>query len=101
MRVGKWGGGGACWWWGKVKWGESGINGGEKLGGHHAKNFRKYDIFAVIAEEYLEISRAMLKSTRVTLSRWRSLSYRNQSIDLFYKSMDWFLYDRDLRQERF
>ena len=26
-----------------------------------------------------------------------SLSYRNQSIDLFCKSMDWFLYDRDLR----
>ena len=100
MRVGKWGGepvGGGE----RSNGGESGINGGEKLGGHHAKNFRKYDIFAVIAEEYLEISRAMLKSTRVTLSRWRSLSYRNQSIDLFYKSMDWFLYDRDLRQERF
>ena len=32
---------------------------------------------------------------------WRSsLSYRNQSIDLQSKSMDWFLYDRDLRHER-
>ena len=30
----------------------------------------------------------------------RSLSYRNQSIDLICKSMDWFLYDRDLRHER-
>ena len=30
----------------------------------------------------------------------KSLSYRNQSIDLFSKSMDWFLYDRDLRHER-
>ena len=29
-----------------------------------------------------------------------SLSYRNQSIDLRSKSMDWFLYDRDLRHER-
>ena len=29
----------------------------------------------------------------------RSLSYRNQSIDLKCKPMDWFLYDRDLRQE--
>ena len=29
-----------------------------------------------------------------------SLPYRNQSIDLFYKPMDWFLYDRDLRHER-
>ena len=28
-----------------------------------------------------------------------SLSYRNQSIDLLCKSMDWFLYVRDLRHE--
>ena len=27
---------------------------------------------------------------------WKSLSYRNQSIDLQRKSMDWFLFDRDL-----
>ena len=32
---------------------------------------------------------------------WRgSLSYRNQSIDLKTKSVDWFLHDRDLRRER-
>ena len=30
----------------------------------------------------------------------RSLSYRNQSIGLECKSMDWFLYDCDLRHER-
>ena len=30
-----------------------------------------------------------------------SLSYRNQSIDLLRESMDWFLYVRDLRHERF
>ena len=35
----------------------------------------------------------------LTLSWWRSLSYRNQSIDLLYKSADWFLHDRDLRHE--
>ena len=35
-----------------------------------------------------------------TLSWWRSISYRNQSIDLQNKSMDWFLYDRDLRHEK-
>ena len=29
-----------------------------------------------------------------------SLSYRNQSIDLLCKSMDWFLYDTNLHQER-
>ena len=28
------------------------------------------------------------------------LPYRNRSIDLQSKSMDWFLYDRDLRHER-
>ena len=34
------------------------------------------------------------------LSWRRPLSYRNQSIDLLCKSMDWFLYDNDLRHER-
>ena len=36
----------------------------------------------------------------LTLSRRRPLSYRNQSIDLLRKSMDWFLYDNGLRLER-
>ena len=36
----------------------------------------------------------------LSLSRPRSLSYRNQSIDLQSKSMEWFLYDKDLRHER-
>ena len=36
----------------------------------------------------------------LTLSWRRSLWYRNQSIDLLCKSLDWFLYDRDLRPER-
>ena len=35
-----------------------------------------------------------------TLSWRRPLSYRNQSIDLRSKSMDWFLYDNGLRHER-
>ena len=30
----------------------------------------------------------------------KSLLYRNQSNNLLCKSMDWFLYDRDLRHER-
>ena len=34
------------------------------------------------------------------LSWRRSLPYRNQSIDLQSRSMDWFLYDRDLRHEK-
>ena len=37
---------------------------------------------------------------RLTLSWRMSMSYRNQSIDLQSKSMDWFLYDNGLRHER-
>ena len=36
----------------------------------------------------------------LTLPWRRSLSYRNQSINLQIKSMNWFLYDRDHRHER-
>ena len=36
----------------------------------------------------------------LTLSGQRFLSCRNQSIDLSNKSMDWFLYDKDIRSER-
>ena len=36
----------------------------------------------------------------LTLSCRKSLSYRNQSVDLQGKSMDCFLHDRDLRHER-
>ena len=36
----------------------------------------------------------------LTLSRRRPLSYRNQSIDLLRKSIDWFLYHNGLRHER-
>ena len=36
----------------------------------------------------------------LTLSWRRPLSYRNQSIDLLCKSVDWFLYGNDLRYER-
>ena len=36
----------------------------------------------------------------LTISWRRPLSYRNQSIDLVCKSMDWFLYDNGLRHER-
>ena len=38
--------------------------------------------------------------TNLTLSWRRSLSYGNQSIDSLRKSIDWFLYDNDLRYER-
>ena len=41
-----------------------------------------------------------IKQGILTLSRRRPLSYRNQSIDLLLKSVDWFLYDKGLRHER-
>ena len=36
----------------------------------------------------------------LTLSWRKPLSYRNQSIDLLYKSIDWFLCDNGPRHER-
>ena len=39
-------------------------------------------------------------SKLLTLSWQRPLSYKNQSIDLLRKSVDWFLYDNGLRHER-
>ena len=36
----------------------------------------------------------------LTLSWLKSLLYKNQSIDLLCKSVDWFLYDTDLLHER-
>ena len=41
-----------------------------------------------------------LRFFSLPLSWRRSLSQRNQPIDLLCKLMDWFLYDRDLRHER-
>ena len=46
-------------------------------------------------ETYFEIICVIL-----TLSRRRPISYRNQSIHLLCKSIDWFLYDIGLRRER-
>ena len=42
----------------------------------------------------------LLTMSNLTLSWRRSLSYRNQSIDLLCKSVDWFLHDIGLHHER-
>ena len=47
-----------------------------------------------------KFKKTSMNRSLLTLSCRRSLSYRNQSIDLQSKSMGWFLYDRDLRHER-
>ena len=36
----------------------------------------------------------------LTLSRRKSLSYRNQSINMQSRSMDWLLYDKDFLHEK-
>ena len=41
-----------------------------------------------------------LERVYLTLSWRRSLSYRNQSIDLQGKSMDWFIHDNGFRHKR-
>ena len=45
-------------------------------------------------------SRCMWMKTVLNLLWRRSLLYRNQSIDMQNKSMDWFLYDKSLWHER-
>ena len=45
--------------------------------------------------------KVILEDRKVSLSWRRSLSYRNQSIGFLCKSMDWFLYDRNLCHKRF
>ena len=47
-----------------------------------------------------ELHKSIMKRSTLTLSWLRSLSNRNQSIDLLRKSMDWFLCDRNSRHER-
>ena len=79
----------------------------------HIKTLNFEQVFAhwveflmyMITERYLGLSQASVmeifaKIVRLTLSWRRSLSYRNHSIDLLSKSMDWFLCDRDLCRER-
>ena len=67
---------------------------GEDLNNLHKQIWTLYICYVIICYTF----RASPFS--LTLSWRRSLSCRNQSIDLLCKSFDWFLYDRDLRNER-
>ena len=51
-------------------------------------------------ERHLSMPVLLQVLNSLVLLRWRSLSYRNQSIDLQSKAVDWFLYDTDFRHER-
>ena len=48
----------------------------------------------------INIFRFMKEKNALTYSWWRPLSYRNPSVDLRSKLMDWFLYDNGRRHER-
>ena len=60
-----------------------------------------------ILKKYIHnIHKSRKWKTSCAVKRWqrspswqRSLSYRNKSIDLLSNSMNWFLYDRDLRHK--
>ena len=53
-----------------------------------------------ISVELSQVSKTSFLKAYLTFSWRRSLSHRNQCIDLLCKSMNWFLYDSDLRHER-
>ena len=63
------------------------------------KILKKTGVFFAVSKfsfrDHIQVSLLIL-----TLSCWRPLSYRNQSIDLLWKSIGWFLYDNGLRHER-
>ena len=63
----------------------------------HRMNTLKAEFFDFLS--WLQ-SRIQTPVKLLTLSWRRTLSYRNQSIDLLRKLMDWFLYDNGLRHER-
>ena len=72
-------------------------------------NINLYEICSKVSKSFLRKGQFCLVIDFVKVGRlhcklallWRRyLSYRNQSINLLYKSRDWFLYDRDLRHER-
>ena len=55
--------------------------------------------FTKLLSKFRPGSKFWFKHVSLSLSWWRPISYRNQSIDLQSKSMDWFLYDISLRHE--
>ena len=79
-----------------------------EIGLHHflKTHLRHHFLETHILETSLPWKVLILKNDSITflrlvsLSWWRRLSYRNQSIDLQSKSMDWFLYDNSLHHER-
>ena len=63
-------------------------------------NIKLYVILPKFFHSSSQIAPKSYLAVVFTLSWRRPLSYRNQSIDLLAKSMDWFLHDNGLRHER-
>ena len=67
------------------------------------KKTKTYQILRVVLKtlEWLNtvIFKNILLDYVLNFSWRKSLSYRNQSIDLFWKSMDWYPYDRNFFNE--
>ena len=66
----------------------------------HSKFFWKNDYLFKLLRGKTNLKFRLHDLIYLTLSWRRSLSYRNHSIDLLFKSVDWFLYERDLRHEK-
>ena len=60
----------------------------------------KNDMLSALPKINFDWSYQNLLQGSINLSRRRPMSYRNKSIDLLCKLMDWLLYDIGLRRER-
>ena len=75
---------------------------------HHATHCGNFNTWVHVqcnrinkqAYTFLQKSSAAWSCIVLTLSRRRSLSYRNQTIELQWNSMDWFLYAKDHRHKK-
>ena len=73
------------------------------LSNYATKTIIKNSVHIDTSSSALRKNLASLKTEvdKLDIDKLVPLSYRNQSIDLLYKSMDWFLYDNSSRLERF
>ena len=72
---------------------------------HMSYSSLQISLLLLVLSPYIQLAFTTIKlllmmKQYLTLSWRRSLSYRNQSIHLLCKSMNWFLYDRGLHHER-
>ena len=67
----------------------------------NCKDFTATNEDIALLKEHLNQNRIAFYVLELLAFSWRrALSFRNQTIDLLSKSMDWFLCDRDLRHQR-